>query len=145
KGHTGFVFRLAFSPDGRRLASTAWDMTVKLWDVEYGVEVLTLMKYPVGSVAFSPDGHRLAVTMDKTVRVLDATPTDTSATTIRRHIPLVRNIPVQWMVAGIEPQDYDLGLDNTIRHSGQTSAFIKNAIDHPRGNASFIQGFSAVD
>jgi WD40 repeat protein len=67
---------VAFSPDGKRLAST-WGSTVKVWDAQTGQETLTLKGHPAGfsGVAFSPDGHRLAAgSYDGTVRIWDATP-----------------------------------------------------------------------
>jgi WD40 repeat protein len=72
KGHVGPVTSVAFSSDGKRLASASYDHTVKLWDAATGKELLTLTEHTdaVHSVAFSPDGRRLAsASRDQTVKV----------------------------------------------------------------------------
>jgi hypothetical protein len=66
-GHTTEVRSLAFSPDGRRLASGDEDGVLKLWDLSTGAELLTYRAAEGGSaraVAFSPDGGLLAVGSD---------------------------------------------------------------------------------
>lgn len=61
-GHLHRVTALAISPDGKTLASGAWDHTVRLWNLSAGREVATLEghKGRVNAVCFSPDGKTLA-------------------------------------------------------------------------------------
>jgi WD40 repeat protein len=62
RGHKDTLSWLAFSPDGKLLASASWDETVRVWDAEGGREIHRLAHAgrPYG-VAFSPDGTVLAV------------------------------------------------------------------------------------
>jgi WD40 repeat protein len=74
-GHELAVSSVAFSPDGRTLASASDDKTVKLWDVQSRKEIKTLSGHSdsVRFVAFSPDGRTLAsASDDKTVKLWDA-------------------------------------------------------------------------
>src|SRR5262249_37168610 len=67
-GHSGEVVGLAFSPDGKLLASGARDNTVKLWDTSSGKELHTLSGMRGEShVAFSPDDRILATGGDDAV------------------------------------------------------------------------------
>ncbi|HEV3116065.1 MAG TPA: protein kinase, partial [Gemmataceae bacterium] len=71
-GHSGPVWGLSFSPDGKQVASGSADATIKLWNCLTRAEVRTLSGHSaaVRSVAFSPAGSSLASAgADDTVRI----------------------------------------------------------------------------
>ncbi|MBZ5654311.1 MAG: TIR domain-containing protein [Acidobacteriia bacterium] len=94
RGHSGGVNGVAFSPDGKRLATASDDQTAKVWDAESGKELLTLRGHsrPVCGVAFRPDGKRLATACgDQTAKVWDAE-SGKELLTLRSHSDVVDGV-----------------------------------------------------
>ncbi len=62
KGHADLVHAVAFSPDGRLLASGSRDGMINFWNPESGSLTLTFVGHSlaVQALAFSPDGRSLA-------------------------------------------------------------------------------------
>ena len=94
EGHTDSVYAVAFSPDGKLLASASLDCTARLWDTATGAALQTLEGHTayVSSVAFSPDGKLLAsASGDCTVRLWDAA-TEAALQTIEGHTAYVSSV-----------------------------------------------------
>ncbi|WP_437959880.1 pentapeptide repeat-containing protein [Sorangium sp. So ce119] len=74
-GHTDYIKQLAWSPDGKRLASAGYDNAVRLWDTRTGKELARIDGYRdwVIDVAWHPDSKRLVgAGDDNQVRIWDA-------------------------------------------------------------------------
>ncbi len=93
-GHTAAVNGVAFSPDGKRVATASNDGTAKVWDATTGKELFTLKGHtgPVTSITYRPDGKHIATSSeDGTVRLWDPA-TGQELLTIRAHTDQIRRV-----------------------------------------------------
>jgi WD40 repeat protein len=93
KGQSG-VLSVAFSPDGKALASGDCNNTVTLWDVTSGKKNAQFSGHtkPVNSVAFSPDGKTLASgSCDTTIKLWDVA-TGKYIATLNGHTEYVQSV-----------------------------------------------------
>lgn len=73
-GHTSAISQVRISPDGRFIASSSADGTVKIWNAANGDHMDTLVGHMagVGCIAWSPDSNTLASgSDDKAIRLWD--------------------------------------------------------------------------
>jgi WD40 repeat protein len=87
RDHESQVTSAAFSPDGARIVTAAYDRAVRLWDVVTGREIMSLRdngayqeipflwrwRYSMTNAAFSPDGARIVAGLnDHAAQLWDA-------------------------------------------------------------------------
>jgi WD40 repeat protein len=75
KGHESTIYSVAFSQDGRRVASCSADRTLKIWDARTGLELLSLAGHSSGvrHLSFNRKGDRIStVGEDARVRLWNA-------------------------------------------------------------------------
>jgi WD40 repeat protein len=93
-GHLALIPSVAISPNGRLLATSSFDRTIKLWDIETARELRTFAGHgnAVRSVAFSPDGTLIVSgSGDRQVRVWDVA-TGTCIVVLRGHKNIVATV-----------------------------------------------------
>ena len=118
-GHTNYVLSVAFSPDGKTLASGSSDNTIRLWDAVTGQHLKTLSGHSenVLSVAFSQDGKILASgSSDNTIRLwelhtrVSITPNIVTSPAIGEQFSINVNIKAGANVGGYQ---FTVGFDST--------------------------------
>jgi WD40 repeat protein len=128
QGHSASILQIAFSPDGRFLATAASDRSIRIWDCQTGDEVWseTAHANAVHCLAFTPDGRTIATSggdgMLRLWRWEDATMTF--------ELPLV-----QWPVDKIEFSPDAMQI--VVRETGSDQIRVYDAAEHG-GNTAGI-------
>ncbi|KAI0410771.1 vegetative incompatibility protein HET-E-1 [Xylaria grammica] len=106
EGHSGWIFSIAISSDGRWLASGSEDCTIKVWDVTMGACTQTFEGHSgwIFSIAISSDGRWLASgSEDCTIKIWDVT-MGACTQTLEGHNKTVHSIAISpdgnWIVSG---------------------------------------------
>ncbi|KFX88056.1 hypothetical protein V490_07867 [Pseudogymnoascus sp. VKM F-3557] len=131
-GHSEWVEAVAFSLDGKQIATGSINNTIKLWDATTGSLQKTLIGYSgsvagwVETIAFSPDSKQIAIgSSDNTIKIWDVT-TESLQQTLIGHLGWVKAIAFSPDSKQIASGSYD----NTIKLWDTTTGLQKTLIGH---------------
>mmetsp|Transcript_4946 Transcript_4946/g.10916 ORF Transcript_4946/g.10916 Transcript_4946/m.10916 type:complete len:137 (-) Transcript_4946:340-750(-) len=102
EGHAAEVHCIAFSPDGKTIASGSEDKTIQVWDAAAGSSLLTMEGHTgqVLALAYSPDGSTIAsLSWDQTIRLWDVTSGSWILTLAAGHMDGVTQV-----TSGVQPR-----------------------------------------
>ena len=135
EGHTDYVLSVAFSPDGRTIASGSRDRTIRLWNAETGQELQILEGHRNGvtTVAFSPDGRTLASgSWDDYIMLWDAN-TGKLLRTLDKHTDGVRAVAFSPDSRTLASGSYDTTIRLWDVDTGEEKRILEGHTDYVRG------------
>ena len=119
RGHQDYVWSIAWSPDGSKLATACGDRTAKVWKVVSGAELVSLRGHQdsVQNIAWSPDGSKLATASDdRTAKVWEAS-TGRELLTVRGQAGRGARCGTQHVDLALSLLDEQAGFSNDAFHS----------------------------